>query len=97
MSRLRPINDFVLIEPSAAITETEGGIAVPETAQERPREGVILGCGPGRWEHGVEIPMEVQVGDKVQFGRYAGVEIQIDGQDLLVMREEEILGIILPT
>lgn len=94
MSRFRPINDFCLIEPSAAITETEGGIAVPETAQERPREGVVLGCGPGRWEHGCLISIHVTVGDRVQFGRYAGLDVEIDGKPYLVMREEEILGII---
>ena len=87
---IRPLADRVIIEPSAAETKTASGIIIPDTAQEKPQEGVIVAAGNGK----VDEPMTVKVGDKVLYGKYAGTEFKFEGADYLIMRESDILAII---
>jgi chaperonin GroES len=87
---IRPLADRVIIEASAAETKTASGIIIPDTAQEKPQEGVIVAAGNGK----VDEPMTVKVGDKVLYGKYAGTEFKFEGADFLIMRESDILAII---
>jgi chaperonin GroES len=87
---IRPLADRVIIETSAAETKTASGIIIPDTAQEKPQEGVVLAAGNGK----VDEPMTVKVGDKVLYGKYAGTEFKFEGADYLIMRESDILAII---
>jgi chaperonin GroES len=90
----RPLHDRVLIQRIEERT-TASGIVIPETAGEKPQRGLIKAVGPGKIENGVVQPLDVKVGDTVLFGKYAGTEVKVDGQNLLVMREEDIMGVIL--
>jgi chaperonin GroES len=93
MSKFQPLYDRVLVKRVEGKTKTDGGIYIPETAKEKPYEGVIVSTGEGRiTEDGDIYPLIVKEGDRVLFGKYAGTEIQVEGEDLLIMREEEILG-----
>jgi len=93
--KVRPINDRVLVVRIEEEEKTSGGIIIPDTAKEKPQEGKIAAVGPGKWdESGKRIPLEVKKGDRVLFGKYAGNEITIDGVEHLMMREDDILGII---
>jgi len=87
---VKPLADRVLIEPAAAETKTAGGIIIPDTAKEKPQRGKVVAVGNGKPEE----PMTVKVGDMVLYGKYAGTEIQVDGKDLLIMRESDIFAII---
>lgn len=87
---IRPLADRVIVEPSAAETKTASGIIIPDTAQEKPQEGVIVAAGAGKTDE----PMTVKVGDKVLYGKYAGTEFKFEGADYLIMRESDILAII---
>jgi len=91
---IRPLHDRVVIEPLEAKV-TAGGIVIPESAgNDKPQRGLIKAVGPGKLENGVIHPLDVKVGDTVLFGKYAGTEIKVDGKELLVMREEDIMGIV---
>ena len=91
----RPLHDRVLVKRLEAEEKTAGGIIIPDTAKEKPSEGVIVSVGPGaRDESGKLIPLDVRKGDKVLFGKWSGTEVKIDGQDLLIMKESDILGVI---
>jgi len=93
--KIRPLNDRVLVVGIEEKEKTTGGIIIPDTVKEKPQEGKIAAVGPGKWdENGKRIPLEVKKGDRVLFGKYAGNEIKIDGVEYLIMREEDILGII---
>jgi chaperonin GroES len=93
MSRLRPLADHVLVRRREAEDLRPGGIVIPDSAKGRPQEGEILAVGPGRiMDDGHRQPMAVAIGDAVLFGKYAGTEIQLDHEDLLIMRESDILG-----
>jgi len=92
---LRPLADHVLIRRHEADEPQEGGIIIPDTAKDKPQEGEILAVGPGRMmDDGQRQPMAVAMGDTVLFGKYAGTEIKLDQEDLLVMRESDLLGIL---
>lgn len=92
---LKPLGSRVVIEPIEQEEVTAGGIVIPDTAKEKPQQGVILAVGPGdRDDDGKYIPMDVKVGDKVLFAKYAGTEIKIDGKKLLILRESDLLAII---
>ena len=92
---IRPLNDRVLVVRVGEIEKTTGGIIIPETAKEKPQEGKVVAVGPGKWdENGKRIPLEVKKDDRVLFGKYASNEIKIDGVEHLIMREDDILGII---
>jgi chaperonin GroES len=90
-----PLHDRVIVKPAAAEEKTAGGIIIPDTAKEKPQEGNVLAVGPGKLQDdGTRRPVGVAVGNKVLFGKYAGTEITIDGEELLVLRESDLLGVI---
>ena len=92
---IRPLNDKVLVVRIKEIEKTPGGIFVPDTAKEKPQEGKVVAVGPGKWdENGKRIPLDVKKDDRVLFGKYSGNEITIEGVEHLIMREDDILGII---
>ena len=91
----RPLHDRILVRPIEAQEKTTGGIIIPDTAKEKPAEGEITAVGPGgRDEAGKLIPIDLKVGDRVLFGKWSGTEVKIDGQDLLIMKESDIMGIV---
>ena len=93
--KIRPLNDRVLVVGIEEKGKTTGGIIIPDTAKEKPQEGKVVAVGPGKWdENGKRVPPEVKKNDRVLFGKYAGNEIMIDGVEHLIMREDDILGII---
>jgi chaperonin GroES len=92
---LRPLHDRVIVKRLDNERKTASGIVIPESAAEKPDQGEILAVGPGKkTEDGKLVPVDVKVGDKVLFGKYAGQAVKVDGEDLLVIREEEILAVI---
>ena len=91
----KPLGSRVLVEPIEQDEITAGGIVLPETAKEKPQQGMILAIGPGaRDEDGKRIPMDVAKGDKILFAKYSGTEIKVDGKKYLILREEDILAIV---
>jgi len=93
--KLKPLGNRVVIEPVEKEDITAGGIVLPETAKEKPQEGMVLSVGPGeRDDDGDHIPMDVKEGDKVLFAKYAGTEIKVDGKKLLILRESDLLAIV---
>ncbi len=91
----RPLHDRVLIRRIEEENKTPSGIIIPDTAKEKPQQGEVLAVGPGaRDENGKIVPLDVKVGDKVLFGKWSGSEVTIDGEELLIMKESDILGII---
>ena len=93
--KLKPLGGRVIVEPLEQEETTAGGIILPETAKEKPQEGMILAAGPGdRDEDGERIPMDVKVGDKVLFAKYSGTEVKVDSRKLLILRESDILAIV---
>ena len=92
---VRPLHDRIIIERIEETEQKVGGIIIPDTAKEKPQQGKVIAVGTGRIEKdGKVTPLDVKAGDKVLFGKYAGQEIKIDGQELLIVREEEVLGVI---
>ncbi len=95
MKKFRPLHDRVVVKRIEADSKTKSGIIIPDTAQEKPSEGEVIAVGTGgRDESGKLIPIDVKAGDRVLFGKWSGTEVKIDGQDLLIMKESDILGII---
>ncbi len=93
--KFRPLHDRVVVRRLNAEEKTAGGIIIPDTAQEKPMEGEIVAAGPGaRNETGQLVPLEVKAGDRILFGKWSGTEVKIDGQELLIMKESDIMGII---
>ncbi|HTV33614.1 MAG TPA: co-chaperone GroES [Methylocella sp.] len=91
----RPLHDRVLVRRLESEEKTKGGIIIPDTAKEKPQEGEIIAVGPGgRDENGKLTPLDVKAGDKILFGKWSGTEVKIDGKDLLIMKESDILGIV---
>ena len=91
----RPLHDRVLVRRIAVDEKTAGGIIIPDTAQEKPQEGEVVAIGVGaKAEDGSVTPLDVRVGDTILFGKWSGTEIRIDGEDLLIMKESDILGVI---
>lgn len=91
---IKPLQDRVLIEPLEQKEEKIGSIIIPDTAKEKPQEGKVIAVGPGRQENGKVIPVQVKVGDRVLYGKYAGTEIKKDGKEYLIVRESDILAVI---
>jgi chaperonin GroES len=92
---LRPLGDRVVIEPSEGEEQTAGGILLPETAKEKPQQGTILSVGPGRRDdNGKLIAMDVKVNDKVLYAKYAGTEIKLEGKKVLILKESDILAVV---
>jgi chaperonin GroES len=95
MSNFRPLHDRVVIRRLDAEEKTKGGIIIPDTAKEKPQEGLVVAVGPGaRNERGEIVALDVKAGDKILFGKWSGTEVKIGGEDLLIMKESDILGII---
>ncbi len=92
---VRPLHDRILVRRMAEEEKTAGGLFIPDTAKEKPQRGEIIATGKGRvTEDGKTLPLEVRVGDRVLFGKYSGTELKLDGEELLMMREEDVLGVI---
>ena len=89
-SHLKPLHDRIIIKPAAAEEKTSGGIIIPDTAKEKPQLGTVVAAGPGKKDD----PVTVRSGDTVLYGKYSGTEIRIDGQDLLILRESDILAVL---
>ena len=93
--KLRPLQDRILVQRVEEEEKTKGGIIIPDTAKEKPAEGKIVSVGKGKLdENGKRIAPEVKKGDRILFGKYSGTEVKIEGEDYLIMREEDVLGII---
>ena len=93
--KLRPLHDRVLIRRLEAQDEKHGSIIIPDSAKEKPQEGKVIAAGTGRvTEDGKTLPLVVKAGDRILFGKYSGSEVKIDGEELLIMKEEDILGIL---
>jgi chaperonin GroES len=93
--KLRPLHDRVLIRRLNAEEKTRGGIIIPDTAQEKPMEGKVVAAGLGaRGEDGKVVPLDVKKGDRILFGKWSGTEVKVDGEELLIMKESDIMGII---
>jgi chaperonin GroES len=93
--KFKPLHDRVLVRRIEQEEKTKGGIIIPDTAKEKPQEGEIIAAGPGaRNDDGNLVPLDVKAGDRVLFGKWSGTEVKIDGEDLLIMKESDILGII---
>lgn len=91
---MRPLRDRVVVKRIAAEERTKGGIIIPDTAKEKPQEGRVLAVGLGRREDGKVIKPDVKEGDRILFGKYTGTEVVLDGEEHIIMREEDILGVI---
>ncbi|HEY8248757.1 MAG TPA: co-chaperone GroES [Hyphomicrobium sp.] len=93
--KFRPLHDRVVVKRLDSETKTSGGIIIPDTAAEKPQQGEVVAVGPGsRDESGKLIAIELQKGDKVLFGKWSGTEVKIDGQELLIMKESDIMGVL---
>ena len=93
--KVRPLHDRVLIKRIEEQETIRGGIIIPDTAKEKPQEGEVLAVGNGKiLENGTKIALDVKVGDKILFGKYTGTEIKIDGEDVLILREDEVLAVL---
>ena len=91
----RPLHDRVLVRRVDAEAKTAGGIIIPDTAQEKPQEGEVVSVGSGtRADDGTVTPLDVKAGDKILFGKWSGTEVKVDGEDLIIMKENDILGIV---
>ena len=95
MAKFRPLHDRLLVQRLDEEAKSKGGIIIPDTAKEKPQQGRVLAVGPGRRdENGELVPLDVRSGDKVLFAKYAGTEIKIDGEDRVILREEDVLAIV---
>jgi chaperonin GroES len=95
MNKLRPLQDRILVQRVAEETTTKGGIIIPDTAKEKPVEGKVIAIGNGKvGDDGQRIPLEIKEGDRILFGKYAGTEVKIEGEEFLIMREDDVLGVI---
>ncbi|MCJ8501937.1 co-chaperone GroES [Desulfatitalea alkaliphila] len=93
--KLRPLQDRILVQRVEEETTTKGGIIIPDTAKEKPAEGKVIAVGNGKvGDDGKRIPLEIKTGDRILFGKYSGTEVKIEGQEYLIMREDDVLGII---
>lgn len=94
-SKIRPLHDRIIVKRIEEGEQVRGGIIIPDTAKEKPQEGEVIAVGNGKVrEDGTRTPLEVQAGDRVLFGKYSGSEIKVEGEEFLIMREDEVLGII---
>lgn len=93
-AKVRPLHDRIIVKRLDEEEKTAGGIIIPDTAKEKPQEGMVVAVGSGKREDGKVVALDVKEGDKVLFGKYSGTEIQLDGDEHLIMREDDILGIV---
>jgi len=91
---IKPLEDRILVKALEAEQTTASGLVIPDTAKEKPQEGEVLAVGPGRFEDGQRLPLDVQVGDKVIYSKYGGTEVKYDGQELLILSARDILAVV---
>jgi chaperonin GroES len=94
MTSIKPLGDRVVVQPKPAEEKTESGLYIPDSAKEKPQRGTVKSVGPGRVENGTKVDMTVEEGQEVLYGKYAGTEVTLDGEEYLIMRESDIFGII---
>lgn len=94
MASIQPLGDRVLVKADAAEEKTSSGLYIPDSAKEKPQQGVVIAVGTGKVENGNKIDMTVKKGDKVLYGKYAGTEVTLDGEEFMIMRESDIVGIL---
>jgi chaperonin GroES len=93
--KIRPLQDRIIVKRIAEEEKTKGGIIIPDTAKEKPQEGKVVAIGKGKMtDEGKLIPLDVKVGDRILFGKYSGSEVKLDGEEHLIMREDDVLGVI---
>ena len=93
-SKVAPLADRVVVRPLEETEQMRGGLYIPYTAKEKPQQGEVVACGPGRYDEGKRVPLEVKVGDKILYGKYSGTEVTIDNEQVLILRESDILAVI---
>jgi chaperonin GroES len=94
-TKFRPLHDRVVVKRVEAEDKSKGGIIIPDTAKEKPQQGEVVAVGPGgRDENGKLVPMDLKAGDRVLFGKWSGTEVKLDGEELLIMKESDIMGVI---
>ena len=93
-TKVTPLSDRVVVRALEETEQMRGGLYIPDTAKEKPQQGEIVAVGPGKYEDGKLVPMTVKVGDKVLYGKYSGTEVTIDGEQLLILRESDVLAIV---
>lgn len=94
MSKVRPLNDRVLVQRVEPVEKKKGGIIIPDTAKEKPQEGKVIEVGPGKVDDGKRVELSVKKGDKILFGKYSGTEVKIDDEEYIIMREDDILAVL---
>ena len=93
-TKVSPLADRVVVKALEETEQMRGGLYIPDTAKEKPQQGEIIAVGPGRYDEGKRVPMDLKVGDKVLYGKYSGTEVTIDGEQLLILRESDVLAVI---
>ncbi len=93
-SKVAPLADRVVVKPLEDTEQMRGGLYIPDTAKEKPQQGEVLAVGPGRFDDGKRVPMEVKAGDKILYGKYSGTEVTVEGEQVLILRESDILAIV---
>jgi len=93
-TKVSPLADRVVVKALEETEQMRGGLYIPDTAKEKPQQGEIVAVGPGHFDEGKRVPMDVKVGDKVLYGKYSGTEVTIDGEQLLILRESDVLAVI---
>jgi chaperonin GroES len=93
-TKVSPLADRVVVKALEETEQMRGGLYIPDTAKEKPQQGEIVAVGPGRFDEGKRVPMDVKVGDKVLYGKYSGTEVTIEGEQLLILRESDVLAVI---
>jgi len=93
-AKIRPLHDRIIVKRIDQEEKTLGGLIIPDTAKEKPQEGKVIAVGPGKYEDGKLIAVDIKLGDKVLFGKYSGTEIKLNGEEHLILREDDILGVI---
>ena len=93
-TKVSPLADRFVIKALEETEQMRGGLYIPDTAKEKPQQGEIVAVGPGRFDEGKRVPMDVKVGDKVLYGKYSGTEVTVDGEQLLILRESDVLAVI---
>jgi len=94
MSKVRPLNDRVLVQRVEPVEKKKGSIIIPDTAKEKPQEGKVIEVGPGKVDDGKRVELSVKKGDKILFGKYSGTEVKIDDEEYIIMREDDILAVL---
>lgn len=90
--KIQPLEDRVVVRPSEANEEMRGGLYIPDTAKEKPTQGDVIAVGPGRFEKGERVPVDIKVGDKVLYGKYSGTQITLDGEEVMILKASDVLA-----